>query len=271
MDERSRPSGWNIRPHAHANLSHVFLIRSGGGVMEAERAQLGFSAPALLLIPARAIHAFRWQPESTGWVLTISDAYLEDLFAREPGFRALFEETDRLEMAPQGAEAELFDTALARLARELNWATPGHAIAVEVQLLFILVEALRLLHSRRQQVLVPPGPHAETVARFRALIEESYRAPALLEAYAERLGLSLTQLRTACLKVAGQPPSGLIQGRRLLEARRMLLYSNATISEIAYHLGYDDPAYFSRVFRQRVGISPRAFRKRHFEIVIQRN
>jgi len=269
LDERSRPSDWNIRAHAHANLSHIFLARSGGGVMEAERAQLGFTAPALLLIPARAIHAFRWQPESTGWVLTISDAYLDDLFAREPGFRALFEETDRLQMAPEGAEAELFDTALARLARELNWATPGHAVAVEAQLLFILVEALRLLHNRRQQVLVPPGPQAETVARFRALIEESYRAPAPLEAYAERLGLSLTRLRAACLKVAGQPPSSLIQARRLLEARRLLLYSNATISETAYHLGYDDPAYFSRVFQQSVGLSPRAFRKRHFETAAQ--
>lgn len=269
LDERSRPSGWNIRPHSHATLSHIFLVRSGGGVMEAERVQLSFAAPALLLIPARTVHAFHWQPESAGWVLTLSDAYLQDLIAQEPEFRILFEEADRLEIAEDSPETRLFDGALARLARELNWTAPGHAIAVEAHLVAILVEVLRLLQGSRRRSPVPPGPHAETVARFRAMIEESFRSPHPLETYADRLGTSLTRLRAACLKAAGQPPSGLIQARRLLEARRMLLYSNATIAETAYHLGYDDPAYFSRVFQHGVGLSPRAFRKRHFETAAQ--
>lgn len=269
LDERSRPSGWNIRPHAHANLSHIFLIRRGGGVMETERPPLGFAAPALLLIPARTIHAFHWKPESVGWVLTLSDAYLQDLVAQEPGFRTLFEEADRLEMAEEGPEIRHFDNALAQLARELNWTAPGHAIAVESCLVAVLVKAFRLLQGRNRHVLVPPGPHAELVARFRALIEESFRVPQPLAAYAASLGVSPTRLRAACLKAVGQPPSSLIQARRLLEARRMLLYSNATIAETAYHLGYDDPAYFSRQFHQGVGLSPRAFRKRHFELEVQ--
>lgn len=269
LDERSRPSGWNIRPHAHANLSHIFLIRRGGGVMETEHAPLSYSAPALLLIPARTIHAFRWEPESAGWVLTLSDAYLQDLFVQEPGFRSLFEEADRLELAEDDPQMPLFEAAVARLARELNWTAPGHAIAVESCLVAILVEALRLLLDRSRHIHVPPGPHAQIVARFRAMIEESYRTPLPLAAYAAGLGVSPARLRAACLKAAGQPPSSLIQARRLLEARRMLLYSNATIAETAYHLGYDDPAYFSRVFQQGAGLSPRAFRKRYFETAAQ--
>ncbi len=45
-----------------------------------------------------------------------------------------------------------------------------------------------------------------------------------------------------------------------LEAKRALLYSNMTIAEVAYHLGFEDPAYFSRFFAKVVGRSPRAFR-----------
>ena len=44
------------------------------------------------------------------------------------------------------------------------------------------------------------------------------------------------------------------------EARRHLAYTNLSIATVAYSLGYADPAYFTRVFTQDAGISPRAFR-----------
>jgi AraC family transcriptional activator of pobA len=47
----------------------------------------------------------------------------------------------------------------------------------------------------------------------------------------------------------------------VLEAKRLLLYSTATVAECGYALGFDDPAYFSRFFKAASGHSPRAFRK----------
>ncbi len=264
LDARSRPNDWNIRPHAHANLNHIFLIQQGGGEMLAERERLPFLAPAILLVPAGTVHAFHWHRESTGWVLTLSDTYLDDLYARETGFRALFERPDGLAIEAGGDEAGLFDFELARLARELNWAAPGHQAAIEAHLTAVMVEAMRLIEGGRRRGPVPPGPQAQLVARFRAAIEERFREHLPLGAYAVRLAVSPSQLRAACLKVAGQPPARLVQERRLLEARRLLLYSNVTVAEAAYHLGYDDPAYFSRVFQRHAGQSPHAFRKRHF-------
>jgi AraC family transcriptional activator of pobA len=263
LDARSRPNDWNIRPHAHANLNHVFFIQTGGGEMLVERGQRRYRAPVLLVVPARTIHAFHWNPESAGWVLTLSDTYLEDMFAREAGFRALFEEPDGFEIDVHGTEAALFNFAIERLARELNWTAPGHAAAVDAHLLAVLVEAMRLMQAGRGRSDVAPGPHAAIVARFRAMVEERFRDNEPLDAYAERLGVSTSRLRAACLKIAEQPPARLIQERRLLEARRLLLYSNVTVAEAAYHLGYDDPAYFSRVFTRHVGQSPRDFRKHH--------
>jgi AraC family transcriptional activator of pobA len=58
-------------------------------------------------------------------------------------------------------------------------------------------------------------------------------------------------------------PLKILRRRLMLEAKRLLLYSNMTISEVAYFLGFDDPAYFSRVFRQDEGVSPRGFRIRN--------
>ncbi|MET0366097.1 MAG: helix-turn-helix domain-containing protein, partial [Sphingobium sp.] len=48
----------------------------------------------------------------------------------------------------------------------------------------------------------------------------------------------------------------------LLEARRSLLYSNLSVAEIAFSVGFADPAYFSRFFQRNMGVSPRQYRDR---------
>ena len=61
--------------------------------------------------------------------------------------------------------------------------------------------------------------------------------------------------------MTGQPASAVMEERIVREARRNLAYSTLTVAEIAYALGYHDPAYFSRVFSRATGQSPRAFRQ----------
>ena len=58
----------------------------------------------------------------------------------------------------------------------------------------------------------------------------------------------------------GHAASQLIQERVVREARRNLVYTNLPISTIAYALGFNDPAYFSRIFSGATGLSPRGFR-----------
>ena len=258
LDDRSRPSHWNIRAHAHSDLNHIFLIATGAGVMSAEAQTLTFAAPCLLLVPAGVVHGFAYQPETTGMVLTLAGGYLRDLIKREPAFAGLFDRPARLEL-PDIAPIE---AGLARLSRELAWTAPGHAAAVESHLLAVLVEALRLGHQAAAITPQAQGPAQRLVARFREAVEVNYRSTATMEDYAARLGVSATRLRRACLAGVGVPPIRLVQDRLLLEAKRVLIYSNMTVAETAYYLGFDDPAYFSRFFSQREGVSPRAFRQR---------
>ena len=63
------------------------------------------------------------------------------------------------------------------------------------------------------------------------------------------------------MTVAGQSPTQLIHSRMLIEAERQLRYTGMSITEIAYYLGFEDPAYFSRFFTKGMGASPRNFRR----------
>jgi AraC-like DNA-binding protein len=48
--------------------------------------------------------------------------------------------------------------------------------------------------------------------------------------------------------------------RMLVEAERQLRYTAMSVSQVAYYLGFEDPAYFSRFFRRRTGLPPKSFR-----------
>lgn len=257
LSDRSRPNNWNIRTHTHAQLSHIFYLSSGAGTMIAEERKYVFTAPCALLIPAGVAHGFQFQPETEGRVLTISHSYLQELALRERCFAALFAAPAALALS-----SGTLEPSLDALSRELVWIAAGHSAAVEAHLLCILVACARTLEQASVAMDAGPGRHATLVARFRELIERHYRSDLPLNRYAVLLGVSEKQLRTACRKLARKPPSRLIEQRIVLEAKRALLYSNMTIAEAAYYLGFSDPAYFSRFFAKATGKAPQAFRKR---------
>jgi AraC family transcriptional activator of pobA len=259
LDDRSRPSEWTIRPHAHADLVQMFFISSGGGAMQVDETEMRFAAPALLLIPATAVHGFRWTSESSGSVLTLARTHLKRLVSRHPAIAIVFEGPQALALEPKTA-AVLTDN-MDTLLRELAWSTRGYHVAVEAALLTMLVIAIRALPASGALAVPKPGQHAALVARFRARIEERFRLRESIATHATALGTSETSLRLACSRIAGRSPAAMVDQRAMLEARRSLLYSNLSVAEVAYSVGFSDPAYFTRFFTRNAGQSPRRFRQ----------
>lgn len=259
LDDRSRPSGWTIRPHAHFDLVQMFAIDGGGGAMRAEDQTIGFGAPALLLIPAGVVHGFDWTSDSSGTVLTLSQSHVQDLIDRHPEIAQVFARPCVL-----GLDGEAMATILtgaAMLQRELGWSAPGHEAAVEAALLLLLITALRNLPQSSMVAPVHPGQSAGLVARYRERIGLRFRLRESVAAHADALSTSETSLRTACARIAGRSPAAMLDERAMLEARRALLYTNAPVADIGYSLGFGDPAYFSRFFTRHAGRSPRRFRE----------
>lgn len=256
VDARSRPANWVIRPHAHADLHHVFEMFAGGGVIHADGARVEFAAPQVIVAPAGAVHGFDWLAETNGRILTFSDTFFRMIAQREPALLRLL--TGGVWAAP------LRDNGLAgamtALGRELSWQAVGHDAMVEAHLSIALVEALRVRTTAERESHAPPGPQALLVARYRQLIEDHFRAHPSPEWCAAQLGVSAGRLRAACRAVAGASPGRMLQNRLALEAQRAMRYSDMSIGEIAHALGFSDPAYFSRFFSRECGAAPRDFR-----------
>ena len=78
--------------------------------------------------------------------------------------------------------------------------------------------------------------------------------------YAKSLNLTNEKLVEICQESYGQGPKALILEKKITEAKRLLYFTDKTISEIAYDLGFDDNSYFSRLFKLKTGISPTDFK-----------
>lgn len=259
LDYRNRPNEWLIHPHSHAELSQIFVIEHGHGQMMAEDRSVSCEGPALILVPAKAVHGFSWNPEVRGSVLTLSTDFLAELHRADPALQQVFQSPCAVSLTI--SDLALITAATEQLIRELSWTASGHRAAVQAQLLLILVIALRQL-EQQNAAAVPPTAAARLMARLRERIETRFRLREPAADYATALGVSLTTLRSASARAAGMSPMALLDERALLEAKRALLYSSQGVAEIAYGLGFADPAYFSRFFSRLTGMSPRAFRER---------
>lgn len=100
---------------------------------------------------------------------------------------------------------------------------------------------------------------------FSTLVEVNFRAEHSISYYANRLGLSPKSLSKHFLRQGYEKPSAYIKNRILLETKRKLLYSDLSVKAIAYELGFNDPAYFTRFFSKATGSSPKQFKTLYYQ------
>jgi AraC family transcriptional activator of pobA len=95
---------------------------------------------------------------------------------------------------------------------------------------------------------------------FNFLVEQYYASKHTVAAYASLLHKSPKTLSNLFSKYSDKSPLQLIQERKLLEARRLLRYTDYSIQEISIKIGFEDVQSFSRFFKRKEGCAPSAYR-----------
>ncbi len=250
--ERSVLHGWELAPHRHTRLHQILLVQSGGGTASLDGATQRLSAGALVNVPPGHVHAFRFKPGTRGWVATLPDALLDDILVRVGDVRSSLARVSVMQA----------DLAVHHLMQQLWQEFLGQSKARALVLRGLCTTLLGWV--ARAMVEEAPATtnmrESNLVQRFKTLLELHFLEHWRVADYARALSVSPTHLSRLTRAATGESSLRLIEARTMREARRHLAYTHLSIATVAYAMGYADPAYFTRVFTQDAGLSPRAFR-----------
>lgn len=242
----------------------VALLVQGSGWLQSGAGPVPILAPSLVLLPQGAHGQMGLEPGARGVLAALESAFAQLLSVHEPAFAALFREPRALALEPSGAQLRSLESTFAALTRELERAAAARLTAAEAHLQLLLTEALRHLERAPS---CPPRASGTLVKRSDRLVSEFLSLAIAhsherwrLPQYARALKVSTGYLRAACVRVTGSPPVRLIHDCLIREAKRRLLATAAPVSRIALELGFEDAAYFSRLFHAKCGFSPTQYR-----------
>jgi len=105
-----------------------------------------------------------------------------------------------------------------------------------------------------------PEDKLDVIRKFNLMVENNYRKEHTVQFYAAQLNKSSKTLANYFSFYNNISPLAVIQNRIVLEAKRLLMYTDKSAKEIAYELGYEDAAYFSNFFKKQTGSAPTDFR-----------
>lgn len=244
--ERHRPSG---------ALQTIFIYCiQGCGWCEIGGVRHLVREHELLVIPARCPHAYgasQEAPWSIEWFHAIGAGIPE--YLRRLG---VSRRMPILALRPGGWESAIFDEALSSLEAGF---TDSHLLYAAQALGHLLS---RLIIRQKQS----PAVHSSVAARLEkaaAFLRENHTRSLTVAEVAALAGFSTSHFASLFLEHTGHPPMDYLIRTRIEQACRLLDLTTLSIKEIAAKVGYDDPYYFSRLFKKVTTCSPKAYRNTH--------
>jgi len=158
-------------------------------------------------------------------------------------------------------QLRLFNNIVQQMLQELKSTRTGSLDMLESYLKQFLVHAVRIKKSTPDKAVTNVQSEEHRMQQFRQLVGMHYRTERKLGFYAAKLHVSESCLHKLVKKCTGRNFTCLMSDRLLLDAKSLLFVTNDTVKEIAYELGFNDPAYFSRFFKKLCGVTPEQYRQ----------
>ncbi len=234
---------------AHSEQSQFFWVSKGGGRATIDGSVRGFGPSTAIFVPHLTLHRFEFTSGTQGWAVSADPKLVSDL-PEQPVLSSV------TVMSDQSQLSYLFDAIDRefRNARDLS----GRALECHVGLLSIWF--MRHQKNMTRHFLPKDSARRRLMRNFVRMLNDRYSVQSSVAEYADALDVTTTHLTRVCRQTTGKPASTLIQDRLIDAARRELTASDQRISQIAANLGFDSPAYFTRLFTQKTGHSPSKFR-----------
>lgn len=254
-------------PHRHSYFEICFFV-NGDGVHEIDFKQFIIKSNSIHFITPGQVHLISRGNNYKGYLLVFSEEFYRlnaqqnELLSFVPFLHSFF--LNPILNTDENTFKKLLDIVLyiKDEIREKSSITPAVAAAY---LQVLLLKARQLFDNTNRVVYHKKDIPSHIISDFRKLVEKHHKEKHLVSEYASLMNYSSVHLNKMIKKGTGRPASELIMDRIILEAKRLILFSGMNSKEIAYFLSFKDPSHFSRVFKNKTGMTPVEFRKNMIE------
>ena len=238
------------KAHRHSKYIELVYFTKGNGYHIIDNQKIEIQPNILHIVRKEQVHFWDIQSEPSGYVLLLkytffqncSDVSIKQLISKISEFTYIF---------PKGKKTieQLFQL----LIEENSTDSIEHNLIVETLLKSLLLKLLQIEEGQKVQQI---GYHS----RFIDLLYNQKIIHNKVSDYANLLHTTPQNLNASCRKESEKSASEIISEYTVSEAKRLLIYTDLSISEIAFKLLFKDNSHFSKYFKRNVGCTPTEFR-----------
>jgi AraC family transcriptional regulator, transcriptional activator of pobA len=263
------------KEHAHDFYS-VILFTKGNGSIIISNDSYTVQPQTMCLVAPNQMHSFEGLEDVEGIIFF----FCQDFYVEEFSFIRLlnvFSYTSQLDRNNCNPCITLSDTEFSSVISTINsiqqeyefyTSTNNSAIIIRSLLNIMLLKLSELYEAKSGKSKNSDSILIHSLAH---LVDSYFVQEQQLGFYTSAFNISESQLNDLCNKHFNCGLKKILQNRLMQEARKLLLSSELSVSEIAYKLNFEDNSYFNKVFKNKTGLTPKRFRDIHKKLVPQKS
>lgn len=257
----------------HARISHphkhdfylTVLITQGTGFHEIDFERYEVQSGSVFFMQPGQTHYWEFSPDVEGVIFFHSMAYYQWQFPNSQlsDFPFYFSRRNKPFLQLSESETAMIAGQFMGILNEFYSDLPYRYPKIGSLLHCLYIDLSRIYAAEEWQKVIHFQPYAERFKVFEETLNRDYKSEKSATYYAAQLHITTKHLNRICKEITGKTSTEVITERVLLEAKRLLSGGAQNLNEIARELGYEEYAYFSRLFKQYFGESPRVFLQRY--------
>ena len=241
--------------HRHS-FYHLVLFTRGAGSHTIDFVTYPVEAGQLYFMIPGQVHSWHFEGEVDGYIVHFNEQLFTSFLADGQYLERFSFFSGRSEEGVSTLSGPVLDTVVG-FFESLLQEQELDMIRVKLLEFFITVERAEV----RRQAGAAPSQKLALVRAFKKLIDKRFRELKLPKEFADLLHVTPNYLNAVCHELVGRTAGDLIRDRVVLEAKRLLINADLSITEIAYDLNFGDGSYFTKFFRKYAGVTPEEFRR----------
>jgi AraC family transcriptional regulator, transcriptional activator of pobA len=251
------PSVLKEAAHRHT-YQEILWLTEGQGQHTIDDQLFPLEHNTFYLIYQGQVHHFIKGENLEGFLIRFNNEFLNEISPLERLTLPLFNKIN----LQNSEDITYFNTLITTTYKEFISTSPQKNAIVR-HLLMVLLYKLTDIKQALQMAIVQNSEADDVVfLRFTTILEQKFTEQVDTQHFATELSISSRQLCNIVKQHSGRTTKQLIIDRRILEAKRLLAYTQNSLKEIAYQLGFDDTAYFCRTFKTQTGFTPTEFKSK---------